>query len=115
MAADAWHDLEVSVRENSIIRALVDGAIIASATVAVPRPMFEGLYIGSEQGIWTTGLTHEVCDPILRNSATVRGDARMVGNVVIAPGSGGGFSGDGSLVTNLNVHNVSGNVECTFM
>ena len=115
VAADAWHDLEVSVRENSIIRALVDGAIIASATVAVPRPLFEGLYIGSEQGIWTTGLTHEVCDPILRNSATVRGDARMVGNVVIAPGSGGGFSGDGSLVTNLNVHNVSGNVECTFM
>ena len=45
----------------------------------------------------------------------MRGDARMVGNVVIAPGSGGGFSGDGSLVTNLNVHNVSGNVECTFM
>jgi hypothetical protein len=114
VAADAWHDLEVSVRENSIIRALVNGATIASATVAVPRPLFQGLYIGSEQGIWTTGLTHEVCDPILRNSATVRGDARMVGNVVVVPGSGG-FSGDGSLVTNLNAHNVSGNVECTFM
>lgn len=114
VAADAWHDLEMSVRDNSAIRVLVNGATIASANAAVPRPLFEGLYIGSEQGIWTTGLTHEVCDPILRNSATVRGDARMVGNVAIVPGSGG-FSGDGSLVTNLNVHNVSGNVECTFM
>jgi hypothetical protein len=76
--------------------------------------MPEALYIGSEgwrHGVWTTGLTQEICDPILRNLSTVRGDARMVGNVTAT----GSFVGDGSLLGNISASSLAGNVECTFM
>jgi hypothetical protein len=114
ISTDAWHDIEIFMRRGTDIAIVVDGTTTASAVSAHARPMPEALYVGSEgwrHGIWTTGLTQEICDPILRNLATVRGDARMVGNVSAT----GSFVGDGSLLGNISASSVVGNVECTFM
>jgi hypothetical protein len=114
ISTDAWHDVEIFMRRGTDIAIVVDGTTTASAVSAHARPMPEALYIGSEgwrHGVWTTGLTQEICDPILRNLATVRGDARMVGNVTAT----GSFVGDGSLLGNISASSLAGNVECTFM
>jgi hypothetical protein len=114
ISTDAWHDVEIFMRRGTDIAIVVDGTTRASAVSAHARPKPEALYIGSEgwrHGVWTTGLTQEICDPILRNLATVRGDARMVGNVTAT----GSFVGDGSLLGNISASSVVGNIECTFM